>query len=68
MELINIDTPIIGEKRVLNFKEVCDYTGFSASHLYKLTSARKIPHYSPGGKMLFFKLEELENWLLQSLF
>ena len=50
-------------KNVLNFKEVLDYTGFSKSHLYKLTSQKKIPHYCPGGKMLFFNLEELEEWL-----
>ena len=53
----------VQRKRVLNFREACSYTGFSKSHLYKLTSQKKIPHYCPGGKMLFFNLEELEEWL-----
>ena len=56
-------TAIVGEKKVLNFREVCDYTGFSKSHLYKLTSAKKIPHYCPQGKLLFFNRLELEDWL-----
>lgn len=42
------------------------FTGLSKSHLYKLTSAQKIPHYKPSGKMLYFDREELEKWLLQN--
>ena len=63
IEKVRKTNEIVGVKNVLNFKEVCEYTGFSASHLYKLTSQKKIPHYCPGGKMLFFNLEELEEWL-----
>jgi len=53
------------EKKILTLEEVCKYTGFSKSHIYKLTSKRQIPCYSPGNKCLFFKLDELEEWLLQ---
>jgi hypothetical protein len=31
--------------------------------LYKLTSTRRIPHFCPEGKKLFFKRDELDNWL-----
>ncbi|MBN1820243.1 MAG: helix-turn-helix domain-containing protein [Prolixibacteraceae bacterium] len=50
-------------KNVLNFEEAVEYTGFSHSYLYKLTSAQKIPCYRPYGKMLFFKRVELEEFL-----
>ena len=53
----------INTKSVLTFQEACDYTGFSPSYLYKLTSSKSIPHYKPNGKMVFFDRLELEAWL-----
>lgn len=53
----------ITTKNVLNFEEAVEYTGFSPSYLYKLTSTGKVPHYKPYGKMIFFKREELEEFL-----
>lgn len=50
-------------KNVFNFEEACEYTGFRPSYLYKLTSTGKIPHYKPYGKMIFFRREELEEFL-----
>jgi len=50
-------------KTVLNFNEACTYLDVSPSHLYKLTSARQIPHFCPQGKKLYFKREELDQWL-----
>ena len=56
---------IFAFKNVLNFREACEYSGFSHSHMYKLTSAKKIGHFCPNGKMIFFNPEELEAWLQQ---
>ena len=53
----------LNSKEVLNASEACQYTGFSKSYLYKLTSRREIPHYKPSGKMVFFNRLELEAWL-----
>ena len=53
----------ITTKNVLNFEEAVEYTGMKASYLYKLTSTGKIPHYKPYGKMIFFRREELEDFL-----
>lgn len=53
-------------KSVLTFKEVCEYTGFKASYLYKLTSTGKIPCSKPMGKMVFFDRVELEKFLLSN--
>lgn len=53
-------------KDVLTFKEASEYTGISKSYLYKLTSAKKIPHYKPIGKLIYFEKDELDSWLLQN--
>lgn len=42
------------------------YTGFSYSYLYKLTHQNKIPYYKPQGKLIFFKKEEIDQWLGQN--
>jgi excisionase family DNA binding protein len=54
------------EKRILSFEEACTYTGFAESYMYKLTSARKIPHSKPNGKKIFFDREQLDQWLLSN--
>ncbi len=51
------------QKTVLNFNEACKYLDVSPSHLYKLTSAKQIPHFCPQGKKLYFKRQELDDWL-----
>jgi len=55
------------QKDVFTISEVCSYTGFEKSYIYKLTSARKIPHFkSPGGKNVFFLRVEINEWLTQN--
>lgn len=54
------------KKDVLTFDEACSYSGISKSHMYKLTSANRIPHYKPGGKLVYFKRSELVEWLLKN--
>jgi excisionase family DNA binding protein len=53
-------------KETLNLKEAARYLNMSCSHLYKLTSAKEIPHYKPRGKQVFFERKELDQWLLQN--
>ncbi len=43
--------------------ETVTYTGLAKSTLYKLTADNVVPVYKPHGKKLFFKREELENYL-----
>ena len=49
-------------KEVLNFNDACNYLDISASHLYKLTSQKSIPHFCPQGKKLYFNRAELDEW------
>lgn len=51
------------QKTVLNFNEACMYLDISPSHLYKLTSTHKVPHFCPQGKKLYFNRLELDAWL-----
>lgn len=53
-------------KNVLSFNEASHYLELSQSHLYKLTSTGNIPHYKPNGKKIYFKREELDQWLLRN--
>jgi excisionase family DNA binding protein len=48
---------------MLNHEEAASYLRISRSTLYKLTSSRSIPHYKPGGKLVYFKPEDLDRWL-----
>ena len=53
-------------EQILSFNETCSFLGYSKSYLYKLTHSRRIPHYKPNGKMLYFKRSDLEAWLLRN--
>lgn len=52
-------------KDILTFKEAADYCGFKESYFYQLTSKKQVPFYKPRGKKLFFKVSELQDWLLR---
>lgn len=51
-------------KNILTLEEVAEYTHFSKSYVYKLTSKGDIPYYKPNGKQLYFKRTEIDEWLL----
>lgn len=61
-----IDEQILLKKEVLNFNDACKYLDISASHLYKLTSQKKIPHFCPQGKRLYFNRADIDLWLQQN--
>lgn len=63
--LANIEKlALIGAKEALNVEDLALLSGLSKSHIYKLIWAKKIPYYkSEGGKLVFFKKSEVENWL-----
>jgi len=56
---------ILVTKTVLSLEEAARYIGLAESYVYKLTSTQQIPFYKPLGKKLYFKREELDNWLLK---
>ena len=61
-----IENQSLLSKDVLNLNEAAQYLDISQSHLYKLTSTKRIPHFCPQGKKLYFKRTELDEWLLSN--
>ena len=57
---------LTGTKEVLTLDECSMYTGYSRNHLYRLTSQRLIPFYKPMGGTIYFRKQEIEEWLLQN--
>lgn len=51
---------------ILNFKDACKFLDYSRSYLYKQTHLRKIPHFKPNGKKLYFKKTDLESYILRN--
>lgn len=64
-QLDRIEESILSQKEVLTFEEAAQFTGLSKGYLYKLTSSKKVPHFKPMGKILYFNRKELEEWLQQ---
>jgi excisionase family DNA binding protein len=51
----------------MSAEEAAEYLNFkSVESLYQLTSAKKIPHYKRGRKLMF-KKSELQNWRVQKI-
>ena len=65
-ELEQIKTLLLSKKNVLNINELSDYTGYSKSYIYKLTSRNAIPYFKPSGKAVFFDRMEIDVWLLKN--
>ena len=53
-------------KTILSFKEAISFMDVSKSFLYKLTSKGKINFFKPNNGKIYFKKEDLENWMLQN--
>ena len=51
------------QTKPLTIQETAKFLNLSESHLYKLTSERKIPHFKPSGKKIYFDKAELVQWL-----
>lgn len=55
-----------GSKEFIDMEDMQKLTGFSRSYIYKLTSKREIPFYRPHGGKIFFKRQEVEDWIESS--
>jgi excisionase family DNA binding protein len=70
LKLENIEklltSQVFTNKLIFNIEEIAQYTGLSKLYIYKLTSKNSIPHYKPNGKNIYFKKEEIDNWLLRN--
>lgn len=53
-------------KEFLTIEEAAKYTGLSVSHLYKLTSNRRISFCKPGGKKNFLHRDDLNQFMAKN--
>ena len=53
-------------EEILSLNEAAKFLCASKSFVYKMTSQKLITHYIPGGKRIYFKKSDLENWLLKN--
>lgn len=51
------------EKVMLTLTEAARYMDLSKSYLYKLVCWGEITHYKPGGKRVYFHIEDILAWL-----
>jgi excisionase family DNA binding protein len=58
-----IDEMLLTQKEMLSFEEALRYLNLSASYLYKLTAGRVIAHFKPGGKLVYFRRVDLDEWM-----
>ena len=56
----------INADRPMNVEEASKFLGFSTSTVYDLCSQRKITHHKPNGKRLFFKRQDLLDFMLRN--
>lgn len=65
--LIEIKRQLLEQnERIYTFKAAAEYMGISESHLYKLTCKSEIRHSKPGGKKIFFRKSDLDQFLMQN--
>ena len=65
LEAIERNT-LLGAKQVLTRSDVAILTGLTTATIYKLTTERRIPHYKPNGRLLYFDRKEIEEWMKQN--
>ena len=54
---------IMTQKEMMSFEEARQYLNLSRSYLHKLCSSRLIQYFKPGGKLVYFKRADLDEWL-----
>jgi len=52
------------QKPILTVGECAELLGISVSYIYRLTSEKRIPHYKPHGKRVYFRRDEVIDWAL----
>lgn len=60
-------TPAVELPSIMTMNQAASFTGYKKSTLYRKTCTGTIPHYKKeGSNKIYFRREELEEWLLGS--
>ena len=63
---LHYDVPFLTGKRILTADQAAEYLCLAKSYLYKLTSAGVLPFSKPGGKKIYFLVDDLEKWAMSN--
>ncbi len=62
-ELISVQRKLVSGYDYINANELAELLGESIKTVYARVHNRQIPFYKPGGKLLLFKLKEIQDWI-----
>lgn len=65
-KLNNLEQQFKQDEKPFSLIEASKYLNVSKSYLYKLTSAKKITHFKPNGKKIYFQKSDLNNWIYRN--
>lgn len=51
------------KEKFIRLEEVIKLTGYKRNYIYQLVHAKKIPHYKPTDRTLFFRESEIIDWI-----
>ena len=63
LELLKLQRRSISGYNYLNTHELAEILGESVKTIYARVYNNQIPYYKPGGKVLLFKLDEIQEWI-----
>lgn len=66
INLVDLAKILVNQKTVLSVDDFHLYSGLSVSAIYKLTHGKKIKFSRPNGKVIFFKKEDIDEFLLSN--
>lgn len=67
-ELAEIKENLYLSKKVFNVQDFSRYSGFKESYIYKIIGRKEVDHSKPGGKMVFFNKDKIDEYLLSNEF
>lgn len=62
-ELVKVQQKVGAGYDYINASELAEFLGESIKTIYARVHNREIPFYKPGGKLLLFKVEEIQEWI-----
>lgn len=66
-QLDRIERTLLATRKThLTMDEAALYLGYSKSHLYKLTCSHVLPYSKPQGKVIYFAVDDLNNYMAKN--
>jgi excisionase family DNA binding protein len=59
------EVPALAPMEFMNPEQAATYLSVSLPFIYKLSSTHRLPFYKPGGKKIYFKRSDLDNYITQ---